>query len=109
MAAAGLPAERRRRVIALGILAATVLRILFAFVALELLHSVIGMTFAGGLLLLWGAWKMYREIRDAQPLAAHARAAGGEVPPMPRRAETPTQAITQLVIACLWMLRDNLL
>src|SRR5712671_6181758 len=74
MAAAGLPAERRRRVIALGILAATVLRILFAFVAVELLNSIIGLTVAGGLLLLWVAWKMYREIRSARPTAAHAHA-----------------------------------
>ena len=107
MAAAGLPAERRRRVIALGILAATVLRILFAFVALELLHSVIGMTFAGGLLLLWVAWKMYREIRAAQPLPAHASAAG-DAPP-PRREKTTTQAMTQIVIADLSMSLDNVL
>ena len=107
MAAAGLPAERRRRVIALGILAATVLRILFAFVALELLHSVIGMTFAGGLLLLWVAWKMYRDVRNAQPLPAHASAAG-DAPP-PRREKTTTQAMTQIVIADLSMSLDNVL
>src|ERR1700747_644821 len=72
MAAAGLPVERRRRVIAGGIAAATALRILFAFVALELLQTVIGMTLAGGLLLLWVAWKMHREIREAHPAAAVA-------------------------------------
>jgi len=110
MAAAGLPAERRRRVIALGILAATVLRILFAFVALELLHSVIGLTVAGGLLLLWVAWKMYREIRNARPIAAHAHApvAGGEPLPM-RREKTTAQAMTQIVIADLSMSLDNVL
>jgi len=110
MAAAGLPAERRRRVIALGILAATVLRILFAFVALELLHSVIGLTVAGGLLLLWVAWKMYREIRNARPIVAHAHApvAGGE--PLPtRREKTTAQAMTQIVIADLSMSLDNVL
>ena len=52
MAAAGLPPERRRRVIALGIAAATVLRILFAYFAVQLL-AVIGLTLAGGVLLLW--------------------------------------------------------
>jgi YjbE family integral membrane protein len=109
MAAAGLPAERRRRVIALGILAATVLRILFAFVALELLHSVIGMTFAGGLLLLWVAWKMYRDVRNAQPLAAPAPVVGGAVPPMRRREKTTTQAMTQIVVADLSMSLDNVL
>jgi YjbE family integral membrane protein len=107
MAAAGLPTERRRRVICLGIVAATVLRILFAFVALELLHSVIGMTFAGGLLLLWVAWKMYREIRDARPLPAHASA--GEAPAVRKRDKTTTQAMTQIVIADLSMSLDNVL
>jgi YjbE family integral membrane protein len=109
MAAAGLPTERRRRVICLGIVAATVLRILFAFVALELLHSVIGVTVAGGLLLLWVAWKMYREIRDARPLPAHASAAGGEVPPVPKRDKTTAQAMIQIVIADLSMSLDNVL
>ena len=109
MAAAGLPTARRRRVICLGIVAATVLRILFAFVALELLHSVIGMTFAGGLLLLWVAWKMYREIRDARPLPAHASAGGGEVPAVRKPDKTTTQAMTQIVIADLSMSLDNVL
>ncbi len=110
MAAAGLPAERRRRVIALGILAATVLRILFAFVALELLNSVIGLTVAGGLLLLWVAWKMYREIRSARPIVVHAHApvVGGE--PLPTgRQKTTAQAMTQIVVADLSMSLDNVL
>ena len=93
MAAAGLPPERRRRVILLGIGAATLLRILFAFVALELLQSVIGMTAAGGLLLLWVAWKMYREIRASQPVPAHAIAMAGEAPSSQRRGKTTAQAI----------------
>ncbi|MGE5269633.1 MAG: TerC family protein, partial [Thiohalocapsa sp.] len=62
MAAAGLPASQRRRIIAAGIAAATVLRILFAALTMHLL-AVIGLTLAGGLLLLWVAWKMYRELR----------------------------------------------
>ena len=110
MAAAGLPAARRRRVIALGILAATVLRILFAFVALELLNSIIGLTVAGGLLLLWVAWKMYREIRAARPIVVHAHApiAGGA--PLPTgREKTTTQAMTQIVVADLSMSLDNVL
>jgi YjbE family integral membrane protein len=106
MAAAGLPPERRARVIAVGILAATVLRILFAFVALELLQSVIGMTLAGGLLLLWVAWKMYREIREAGPVPAHAAAGGA---PRPRREKTPAQAMCQIVLADLSMSLDNVL
>ena len=63
MAAAGLPVQRRRNVIVLGIAAATVLRILFAYFAVQLL-AIIGLTLAGGVLLLWVSWKMYREIRE---------------------------------------------
>ena len=107
MAAAGLPPERRRRVILLGIAAATALRILFAFVALELLQSVIGMTAAGGLLLLWVAWKMYREIRASSPVPAHAGA--GLAPPMRQRSKTTAQAMTQIVLADLSMSLDNVL
>jgi YjbE family integral membrane protein len=109
MAAAGLPAERRRRVIALGIAAATVLRILFAFVAVALLRTMIGMTFAGGLLLLWVAWKMYRELRDAHPVAAQADASGGQSAPARRPTKTTAQAMTQIVLADLSMSLDNVL
>jgi YjbE family integral membrane protein len=107
MAAAGLPPERRARVIALGIVAATVLRILFAFVALELLQTVIGMTLAGGLLLLWVAWKMYREVCEARPTPAHVSGAGA--PPAPRREKTQAQAMCQIVLADLSMSLDNVL
>ena len=61
--AAGLPAEQRKKVIMIGVLAALVLRIAFALVVSQLLQ-VVGLVLAGGLLLLWVAWKMYREIRD---------------------------------------------
>jgi len=108
MAAAGLPPERRRRVILLGIAAATVLRILFAFVALELLQNVIGITAAGGLLLLWVAWKMYREIRASTPVPAHANAPA-VLPPLRRRSKTTAQAMTQIVLADLSMSLDNVL
>ena len=105
MAAAGLPVERRRRVIAAGIGAATVLRILFAFVAVELLQTVIGVTLAGGLLLLWVAWKMHREINEA-----HAVPALGAEPGSPgRRRKTPAQALGQIVLADLSMSLDNVL
>ena len=68
--AAGLPAEQRRRVILIGIFAALVLRIAFALVVTQLLQ-VVGLVFAGGLLLLWVAWKMWRELRDNHTTAAH--------------------------------------
>ena len=63
--AAGLPAQQRRKVILIGILAALVLRIVFALAITQLLQ-VVGLTFAGGLLLLWVAWKMWRELRHGQ-------------------------------------------
>src|SRR5215210_7567496 len=61
--AAGLPADQRRKVIMIGVLAALVLRILFALIVTQLLE-VVGLVLAGGLLLLWVAWRMYREIRN---------------------------------------------
>ncbi len=106
MAAAGLPAQRRRRVIAAGIGAATALRILFAFVAVELLQTVIGMTLAGGLLLLWVAWKMQREISAAYPAAEPG--AGAETRRRPRE-KTQAQALLQIVLADLSMSLDNVL
>src|SRR5687768_14115494 len=60
--AAGLPPEQRRKVILIGIIAALVLRIAFALVVTQLMQ-IVGLTFAGGLLLLWVSWKMWRELR----------------------------------------------
>src|SRR5215469_17647166 len=76
MAAAGLPAERRRQAIVIGIAAATGLRILFAAIALQLL-AIIGLALAGGILLLWVAWKLFRELRHAQ---AERAAQSGRAP-----------------------------
>jgi YjbE family integral membrane protein len=59
--AAGLPAEQRKKVIMIGVIAALVLRIAFAVVAAWLL-TIVGLVFVGGLLLLWVAWKMYRDL-----------------------------------------------
>ena len=66
LAAAGLAPERRPRVILVGVIAATVLRIGFAWVAVDLL-AIVGLLLAGGILLLWVAWKMWRELRGQQP------------------------------------------
>lgn len=63
--AAGLPAEQRRKVIVIGIAAALVLRILFALMVTQMLQ-IVGLVFAGGLLLLWVAWKMFRELHPAE-------------------------------------------
>jgi YjbE family integral membrane protein len=59
--AAGLPPDQRRKVILIGIIAALVLRIAFALVVTQLMQ-IVGLIFAGGLLLLWVSWKMYREL-----------------------------------------------
>src|SRR5512143_1492123 len=62
LAAAGLPSHQRTKVILVGIIAATVLRIAFAGVTTQLLQ-IIGLLLAGGILLLWVCWKMWRELR----------------------------------------------
>jgi YjbE family integral membrane protein len=72
--AAGLPAEQRRKVILIGVLAALVLRVIFALMVTWLL-GIVGLVLAGGLLLLWVAWRMYRDIR--QP--AHGSAGSPEI------------------------------
>jgi len=64
LAVAGLAPEHRRRAILLGLSAAVVLRILFSVVALQMLE-ILGLTLAGGVLLVWVAWKLYRELRGA--------------------------------------------
>ncbi|MEO6579662.1 MAG: YjbE family putative metal transport protein [Sphingomicrobium sp.] len=63
--AAGLPAEQRKKVILIGVLAALVLRIAFALVVSQLLQ-IVGLILAGGLLLLWVAWRMWRELHHAR-------------------------------------------
>jgi len=75
--AAGLPPAMRRKVILIGVAAALLLRIAFALMVTQLLQ-VVGLVFAGGLLLLWVGWKMWRELREGagddsgEPLAAQA-------------------------------------
>jgi len=76
--AAGLPPAMRRRVILIGVAAALLLRVVFALLVTQLLQ-VTGLVFAGGLLLVWVAWKMWRELRadagegeSGEPLAAAA-------------------------------------
>ncbi len=65
LAVAGLPPELRRRAIWLGLGGAVILRILFSIVALTLLQ-ILGLMLAGGLLLAWVGWKLYRELRGAK-------------------------------------------
>lgn len=106
MAASGLPPEQRRRAIMLGIAAATVLRILFAYFAARLL-VIIGLTLAGGVLLLWVSWKMYRELRQTQAAGEHA--AAGEPCRAVVRPKSATQALVRIVLADVSMSLDNVL
>jgi YjbE family integral membrane protein len=98
LAVNGLPPERRRKAIFLGIGAATGLRILFALVTLQLL-AIIGLLFAGGLLLLWVCWKMYRELSRSRGEHATATAA----------PKTMRAAMFQILLADLSMSLDNVL
>ena len=70
--AAGLPSEQRKKVIMIGVAAALVLRIAFALLVTQLLQ-VVGLILAGGLLLLWVSWKMWRELRDTEQSAGRPR------------------------------------
>jgi len=103
LAASGLRAEKRGRAILIGIIAATVLRIGFAAFTIELLE-IIGLLLAGGILLLWVCWKMWRELehsRRAAPIdAGHAPAA---------KPKTLLSAAWQIVVADVSMSLDNVL
>jgi YjbE family integral membrane protein len=99
IAVAGLPVGRRWQVMVLGIGAATGLRIVFAAFTVQLL-AVIGLLLAGGLLLLWICWKLWRELRGGRLSFA---AAAGDAPKSMR------EAIVQIVIADVSMSLDNVL
>jgi YjbE family integral membrane protein len=98
LAVAGLPPRQRRPAILLGIAGATAIRIALGAVALELL-AIIGLVLAGGLLLLWVCWRMFRELRGARDRRDHVQA----------RQKTLGQAMTQIILADLSMSLDNVL
>jgi YjbE family integral membrane protein len=104
MAAAGVAPASRARVVFYGVTIAVGLRIVLALVATQLL-AIVGLTLAGGLLLLWVAWKMYREIRGTE--TEHEADATGALGS--KRAKTFMQAMTQLIIADVSMSVDNVL
>jgi YjbE family integral membrane protein len=116
LAASGLPSEQRGKAILVGIAAATVLRIVFALTTTQLLLVGPGLLVAGGLLLLWVCWKMWRELRTSvaeghaaeEALAgADLDASGGIAEGAPRK--TFAQAAWQIVIADVSMSLDNVL
>jgi YjbE family integral membrane protein len=108
LAASRVAPELRSRVIFWGIVGAVVLRVAFAAVATTLL-AIIGLTLAGGLLLLWVCWKMYWELAHARRRRAGAK---GAMPATGETAQHPMSfgaAVTQIVVADVSMSLDNVL
>jgi YjbE family integral membrane protein len=121
LAAAGLPADKRRQAIMWGLIAAIVTRIICVLLTVELL-KIIGLLLAGGILLVWVAWRMWRELRehdeeikaeasiedatgidlDSSPSMSGAIAAG-------KKPKTLRAAIVQILIADISMSLDNVL
>jgi YjbE family integral membrane protein len=111
MAVAGLPEHLRKKAIVIGIAAATILRIAFALVTFQLL-LIIGLTLAGGLLLLWVCWRMWREIRESaaeRDLERLALANGDEAGAVRKPVRTLRQALILIVVADVSMSLDNVL
>ena len=105
--AAGLPTEQRRKVIMIGVLAALVLRIAFALIVTQLLQ-VVGLVLAGGLLLLWVAWRMYREISHHGESAGSEEIVGDERSGT-RAAGSFANAVWGVAVADVSMSLDNVL
>ena len=114
MAAAGLPKDQRAKAILIGVIAATVLRIIFALAATKLM-AITGLTLAGGVLLLWVCWKMWREIKGNHAAETGAEVVtgtdlnhdGGIAKDAPRKSFA--QAAWQIVVADVSMSLDNVL
>ena len=115
LAAAGLPKDQRNKAILIGIIAATIMRIGFAAITVQLL-AIVGLLLAGGILLLWVCWKMWRELRAGhgndqlaeealtdRDLNADGSVAGGA------GKKTFAQAAWQIFIADVSMSLDNVL
>jgi YjbE family integral membrane protein len=109
MAAAGLPKEQRAKAIMVGIVGATVLRIGFASVTIQLLQLGGALLIGGGILLLWVCWKMWREIRrQAQEDEGADVVAGGEAGHK-NQPKSFASAAWQIIIADISMSLDNVL
>lgn len=107
--AAGLPADQRRKVIAIGVIAALVLRIFFALTVSWLL-GIVGLVLAGGILLLWVAWRMYRDIKGhgAEESPGSPEIEGDEHSGLPP-AKSFAAAAWSVAVADVSMSLDNVL
>jgi YjbE family integral membrane protein len=105
--AAGLPPEQRRKVIMIGVAAALVLRIAFALIVTQLLQ-IVGLILAGGLLLLWVAWKMWRELHHQGQSAGSPEVHGDEQSGL-RPAKSFAGAAWGVALADVSMSLDNVL
>ena len=105
--AAGLPKDERKKVIMIGVLAALVLRVAFALAVTQLLQ-IVGLVLAGGLLLLWVAWKMYRELRDPNENPGSEEVAGDEHSGL-RAPKSFASAAWGVAVADVSMSLDNVL
>ena len=105
--AAGLPGDQRKKVIMIGVAAALVLRIAFALVVSQLLQ-IVGLVLAGGILLLWVAWRMYREIRHKDESSGSEEILGDEHSGL-RPARSFASAALGVALADLSMSLDNVL
>jgi len=101
--AAGLPDKDRKRVLAIGVGVALACLVLFAWFATQLLH-VVGLLFAGGILLLWVAWKLFRELQEARGARKRADFETAVKPP-----KSFARAAIQVALADLSMSLDNVL
>jgi YjbE family integral membrane protein len=105
--AAGLPAEQRKKVILIGVIAALVLRIAFALVVSQLLQ-IVGLVLAGGILLLWVAWRMFRELQHNGESGGSDEVAGDEHSGM-KPAKSFASAAWGVALADVSMSLDNVL
>ena len=105
--AAGLPAEQRKKVILVGVVAALVLRVAFALLVTQLLQ-IVGLVLAGGILLLWVAWRMYRELRHKDESAGSEEISGDEHSGL-KPARTFASAAWGVALADVSMSLDNVL
>jgi YjbE family integral membrane protein len=115
LAAAGLPLRQRTKAVLLGVIAATVLRIAFAAATTQLLQ-IVGLVLAGGVLLLWVSWKMFRELHNTSDVKSNAIEvmadidinADGTIAKNARK-KSFGQAAGQIVVADVSMSLDNVL